>query len=421
MKWAHANRKLAVQGTWLLAVLLLAGWLGSLVHQTWPALAITAAVEVVVLLRMTRRLHARIDASRFIPDARYQRLRTRSRRLAKQLRNLRSAAATLPDAAVLLDGEGRVRWFNQASEHLLGLQRPRDRGVVLAERLAYTTLGPWLRKGARQPLNDVSAPNDSQLRLGVVTVPFGQHQRMLVARDISNLLRLQQVRQDFVANVSHELRTPLTVLHGYLDLIDPDQYSELSTIIIEMRLQSRRMGQIVEDLLMLSRLETRQELPEEPVAMAPLLATLMKEAKALSHDRHRIEMDAEDGVDLLGSTHELHSAFSNLLSNAVRYTPAEGCIRVSWKRTAEGACFSVRDSGHGIPANHLERLTERFYRVSSSRSRDSGGTGLGLSIVKHVLNRHDARLKIESEPGHGSTFSCLFNAARVLSSGERHA
>jgi two-component system phosphate regulon sensor histidine kinase PhoR len=238
---------------------------------------------------------------------------------------------------------------------------------------------------------------------------------MLLARDISHLNRLEQVRRDFVANVSHELRTPLTVIHGYLELLDPGDVPALAPVLGEMRTQSRRMGQIVEDVLTLSRLETQRHLPEEHVAMAPLLNTLRREAEALSQGRHRIELHDDAHTDLLGSPKDLHSAFSNLVSNAVRYTPSNGGIVIRWRRIAGGGAeYSVSDSGYGIPADHLARLTERFYRVSSSRSRETGGTGLGLSIVKHVLNLHQARLLVESEPGKGSTFTCVFAAARVL-------
>jgi two-component system phosphate regulon sensor histidine kinase PhoR len=181
-----------------------------------------------------------------------------------------------------------------------------------------------------------------------------------------------------------------------------------------MRAQSKRMGQIVEDLLTLSRLETQDHVADEHVQMAPLLASLRKEAEALSQGRHTVSLDMSTAFDVLGSPKDLHSAFSNLVSNAVRYTPTGGRIAIRWADVEGGAKFSVQDSGFGIPATHIARLTERFYRVSSSRSRDSGGTGLGLSIVKHVLNLHQARLVIESEPGKGSTFACVFGSDRLL-------
>ncbi|MGA9332834.1 MAG: phosphate regulon sensor histidine kinase PhoR [Rudaea sp.] len=342
----------------------------------------------------------------------------RARRLAAQLRNLLDAAASLPDALVLLDKADRVRWFNRAAQRLLGLRWPQDRGVVLSERLGETELGAWLRASSRESAADLIAPADDELNLSAMLIAFGERQRLLLARDITHVSRLEQVRRDFVANVSHELRTPLTVIHGYLELLNEDDVPALAPVLAEMRAQSRRMGQIVEDLLTLSRLEMQQRLPEEEqVALTPMLASLRKEAQALSQGRHRICVEDTAGVDLLGWPRELHSAFSNLVSNAVRYTPTGGEIDIRWRLIPEGAEYSVTDTGYGIPANHIARLAERFYRVSSSRSRETGGTGLGLSIVKHVLNLHQARLTISSVPGKGSTFACVFDGSRVVARG----
>ncbi len=340
--------------------------------------------------------------------------RTHARRLATHLRDLRAAACMLPDALVLLDRNGRVCWCNPAAEALLGIRWPRDRGVLLAERFANDEVGRWLRESGEDAGEDVASPSDPLVRLQMAMIPFGDHQQLLRARDVSHMTRLEQVRRDFVANVSHELRTPLTVIHGYLELLDPADVPALAPVLQEMRAQSQRMRQIVEDLLTLSRLEMEHKLPEEQVEMAPLLETLRREAEALSQGRHRITLEDQAHVDLLGSLKDLHSAFSNLVSNAVRYTAEGGSITIRWRRVPEGAEYSVTDTGYGIPAEHLSRLTERFYRVSSSRSRGTGGTGLGLSIVKHVLNLHDAQLRIESEPGQGSTFACVFDAARLL-------
>ncbi|MCB1613375.1 MAG: PAS domain-containing sensor histidine kinase, partial [Xanthomonadales bacterium] len=212
----------------------------------------------------------------------------------------------------------------------------------------------------------------------------------------------------FVANVSHELRTPLTVINGYMEALEPEELGELGGLFVQMRQQSRRMAHIVEDLLTLSRLEAQSMPVADQVAMRPLLGTILRDAQALSAGRHRIELCVSTELDLLGSGKDLHSAFSNLVVNAVRYTPDGGEIRLVWEMRDQDACFSVSDTGPGIPAQHLPRLTERFYRVSNSRSRDSGGTGLGLAIVKHVLNSHGARLEIESRVGEGSCFRCVF-------------
>lgn len=339
--------------------------------------------------------------------------RVRARHLLTQLRDLRAAAASLSDALVLLDADGRLRWCNASAQRLLGIAWPRDRSSVLAEHFGNHELGAWLQEGSTRP-EEVAAPVDPEMRLQVELIPYGRHRHLLLARDISRVTRLEQVRRDFVANVSHELRTPLTVIHGYLELLDAEDTPALAPVLKEMRVQSQRMRQIVEDLLELSRLEMQPSLPGERVAMVPLLITLQREAEALSQGRHRIKLEDDAHVDLAGSPKDLHSAFSNLVSNAVRYTPEGGAITIRWRRAGSGAEYSVTDSGYGIPAEHLARLTERFYRVSSSRSRATGGTGLGLSIVKHVLNLHDACLRIESQPGKGSTFTCVFDAARLL-------
>jgi two-component system phosphate regulon sensor histidine kinase PhoR len=266
---------------------------------------------------------------------------------------------------------------------------------------------------------DVPSPIDAGIRLSLRLIPYSDELWLLVARDVSKMMRLEQMRRDFVANVSHELRTPLTVVHGYLDMLDPGDQPEWAPILSEMRHQSQRMTQLVEDLLTLSRLEAQDGVVDESVAMEPMLATLGREAEALSQRRHTITVEDDAHVDLWGSNRELHSAFSNLVANAVRYTPANGSIAIHFALdTGGGAALSVRDSGYGIPAAHLPRITERFYRVSTSRSRESGGTGLGLAIVKHILQLHQARLGVDSEVGRGSTFTCHFGAERVHPRGQ---
>jgi two-component system, OmpR family, phosphate regulon sensor histidine kinase PhoR len=402
------------------ALLIAGGVVGALAGSTLAGIAVIAVLEIVVLLSLFRHMAGPMLQSPATPHPEHDRLMTRTRRIASRLRDLRSAAGSLPDGVVLLDHAQHVRWFNHAAEELLGLKGQRDRGRFITEVLKNTELADWLDDGAREPLTDVTAPGHPNRHITATLLPFGSRQRVLLARDTSHLTRLEQIRRDFVANVSHELRTPLTVIHGYLELLDPEDVPELAPVLDEMRAQSKRMGQIVEDLLTLSRLETQDHLAEEHVQMTPLLASLRKEAEALSQGRHTISLDVATGYDLLGSTKDLHSAFGNLVGNAVRYTPTGGKIAIRWAAIDGGARFSVQDSGFGIPAAHIARLTERFYRVSSSRSRDSGGTGLGLSIVKHVLNLHQARLSIESEPGKGSTFACVFNTDRLLDGSRMH-
>ncbi|HVI58989.1 MAG TPA: phosphate regulon sensor histidine kinase PhoR [Luteimonas sp.] len=422
--WTRTLGRLAL----VLAVALVAGLL---LGYPWPALAIAALGVVAWHYWKLRDLLARLTArQRFEPapgDGVWNELdrllhrgqdemRGRKRRLVDMLRAYSAAAAALPDAVVVVERNSqRMRWFNDAATRLLGLRYPDDIDAALGERLQPLPVSRWLAAGRHaEPLLDVASPVDASVRLSLRLIPYSDELWLLVARDVSKVMRLEQMRRDFVANVSHELRTPLTVVHGYLDMLDPQDHPEWAPMLDEMRRQSQRMTRLVEDLLTLSRLEAQDGVVDEAVAMAPMLATLRREAEALSQRRHQVDVEDAAGVDLWGSTRELHSAFSNLVANAVRYTPAGGSIAIAFARAPDGgATLSVRDSGLGIPAAHLPRITERFYRVSTSRSRESGGTGLGLSIVKHILQLHQARLEIESEVGRGSTFTCRFGPERV--------
>ncbi|NUS61781.1 MAG: phosphate regulon sensor histidine kinase PhoR [Lysobacter sp.] len=430
------------QRTWgktlgqLAAVLGGAVVVGVLVGYPWPVVTFAALGIVAWHYARLHGVLSRLSAGNRVPppsgDGVWNELdrllhrsqsdvRARKRRLIAMLRAYRAAAMALPDAVVVLERNSqRVQWFNPAANSLLGLRYPRDVGAPLGERLHSMSLSRWLAAGRNaEPLMDTASPVDATTRLSLRLIPYSEELWLLVARDVTKLMRLEHMRRDFVANVSHELRTPLTVVHGYLELLDPAEQPDWAPMLAEMQRQSQRMTQLVEDLLTLSRLEAQDGVVDDPVSMASMLATLRREAEALSQGRHRIVVEdgtAESGhpLDLRGSTKELHSAFSNLVSNAVRYTPAGGTITVRFTPDGDGAQLAVNDTGYGIPAAHLPRITERFYRVSTSRSRESGGTGLGLAIVKHVLNLHGARLSIDSEVGQGSTFAGHFPADRVL-------
>ena len=416
-----------------LALVLVVGLgVGLLAGQPWLALTVAALGVVAwhywklrnVLLRLTARQRLEppqgegvwneLDRLLFRSQSE---MRARKRRLLSMLRAYRAAAAALPDAVVVVERNSqRVLWFNEAATPLLGLRYPHHQNASIVGALQPLPMSQWLAAGRNaEPMMDVASPANPDLRLSLRLIPYSDELWLLVARDVTRTMRLEHMRRDFVANVSHELRTPLTVVHGYLEMLDPADNPEWAPMLAEMQRQSQRMTQLVEDLLTLSRLEAREALPEEHVAMAPMLATLRREAEALSQGKHRIDVKDEAGVDLWGSNKELHSAFSNLVSNAIRYTPAGGEILVRFAADAGGATLSVRDSGYGIPAAHLPRITERFYRVSTSRSRESGGTGLGLAIVKHVLGLHGARLEIASEVGRGSEFACRFGPERIHS------
>ncbi len=415
-----------------LAILLALGLaVGLLLGQVWPTLTVTALGIVGWHYWRLRRVLGRLTSRRRYPPPQgvgvwnemdrllhdnQQAMRERKRRLVAMLRAYRAAAAALPDAVVVLERNSqRILWFNESATPLLGLAHPQDSGQPLGNCLQGMQVSHWLSLGRNaEPLHDIPSPATPGMRLNLRLIPYSDELWMLVAKDVTKMMRLEQMRRDFVANVSHELRTPLTVVHGYLDMLDPEEHPDLAPILLEMQRQSQRMTQLVEDLLTLSRLEAQEGIEDEHVSMSSMLVNLGREAEALSKGRHQIEIVDSAQVDLRGSTKELHSAFSNLVSNAVRYTPAGGSIRVGFALEGRRAVLSVRDSGYGIPDTHLARLSERFYRVSTSRSRESGGTGLGLAIVKHVLQLHQARLSIESEVGRGSCFSCRFGAERVL-------
>ncbi len=408
----------------LIVALVIGIWLNAV---AWALLIVVSAALAIGLIRL-RNLALTLISRQRIGDAhragifdwvqnvaRERQLSAvrEKRRLIGVLRAFRDAAAALPDAVVVLDTQHRIQWFNGAATSLLGLKYPRDIGSRLTDCVQAPRFAEWLTTQATEPLNDLAAPVSDDLRLSLSLIHYTDKQFLLVARDISQLMRLEQVRRDFVANVSHELRTPLTVVHGYLDMIEPEQIPEYESIMHELRNQSRRMTQIVEDLLTLSSLEARVDLPQERISMRSLLEALRRETVAMSQGAHVVNAELIGPHDLYGSPKELHSAFSNLASNAVRYTPAGGQITLRWDSDSNGARLSVIDTGYGVAAQHLPRLTERFYRVSTSRSRSTGGTGLGLSIVKHVLQLHHAHLEISSEPGRGSTFACVFAPAQL--------
>ncbi len=347
---------------------------------------------------------------------REQSARKRSRRLLGLLRAYRQAGAALHDGALIIQrNSSEIVWFNKSAKRFLNLSYPRSLGTNFLRHLDNARVHEWfLAADTEEALMDLACPHDESIRLSLRLLPYSNEQFLVVVRDVSKLMQLEHMRRDFVANVSHELRTPLTVVHGYLDMMEPDDNPEFAPMIEEMRRQSTRMAQLVEDLLTLSRLDAQETLHEEVIPMHAMLTTLRREAEALSQGHHSIHIEDHAQCDLIGAHKELHSAFSNLVSNAVRYTPLKGQITIIFEQAADKTLrFSVKDSGYGIPAQHIPRITERFYRVSTSRSRESGGTGLGLSIAKHVLSLHQAHLEIESVVGRGSQFTCVFNASRA--------
>ena len=343
-----------------------------------------------------------------------------SQDLAWQLDRFRGTVNTLPDAVVILDPSGRLDWSNPAAGNLLDITWPDSQGRLLTDLAPDPVLGEYLASGDFALPLIITSPVSRAKILSVFITPL-KHEAdrlMLVARDITRQYYLDTARRDFVANVSHELRTPLTVISGLAEQLnmaapDPATLSRSTELILQ---QARRMSELVSDLLALSRLEVQQKsIPDEHVPIAELLTTIVEEARALSGAaQHVLQLDIRSPKDLRGNAKELHTAFSNLVSNAVRHTPKQAEVSICWQVDQAGAHFSVTDTGEGIAPRHIPRLTERLYRVDASHSRDTGGTGLGLAIVKHVLERHEAELEIISTVGGGSTFSCHFPSARVI-------
>lgn len=350
---------------------------------------------------------------------------SRARQESQQrLQDMLAAIQASPNGVVLLDPDGRIEWCNQTAAQHLGLDVTRDLRQYVANLIrdpgfsAYATAGDF---NADVLVAGRASTPSRPVRLSLQLHPYGQGRRLLLSRDITLIEQAEAMRRDFVANVSHEMRTPLTVLAGFVETLQTLDLSpqEVRRYLDLMATQSQRMQSLVSDLLTLSRLEG-SPLPglSESIPVQTLMTQCEFDATALSsymgRIQHRLEFDLQGAAELIGAGSELQSAFSNLVSNAVRYTPASGQIRVTWRLLPDGGGeFAVQDSGPGIAAEHLPRLTERFYRVDRSRSRESGGTGLGLAIVKHVAQRHGATLKIDSIVGQGSRFAVVLPAARV--------
>eukprot|EP00119_Amphimedon_queenslandica_P021629 XP_019862048.1 PREDICTED: uncharacterized protein LOC109590593 [Amphimedon queenslandica] len=344
--------------------------------------------------------------------------RKRKKRLRKFVNRFEQVSEVMPDAVVILDRSGIIHWMNQAADRLLGLAHPRDTGQPILHLLRQPSLSDYLEAEEFDEPLEIESPLDDALRLSVRIVPYGQGQLLMLVRDISAIHRLEAIRKDFVANVSHELRSPLTVILGYLEAFEGDENlpAELQKPMERMHLQAIRMCSIIEDLLSLSRLERVSSSAEyDKVDIAATIAMVVRDVQALGAKGHLLECEVEEGLSLKGNAGELYSAISNIAFNALRHTEAPGRIRISWSADPFGqASLRISDTGEGIESHHLARLTERFYRIDKARSLGSGGTGLGLAIVRHVLTRHDAQLIIESEPGVGSRFSCIFPAVRTI-------
>src|SRR5215469_10081898 len=349
----------------------------------------------------------------------HRRKRFHKQRFVQLMRQLQRSTAALPNGVVILNAQREIIWFNRMAARLLDLRRTADLGLRIENLVRSPQFARYLEIGDFASPIVIRTTTGEDCYLSMQVAPYGDGQLLLLVSDVSRQMRLEAVRRDFVANASHELRSPLTVISGYLETLAQDQAvdADLQGPIAEMRRQAERMTAIIRDLLELSRLEESDEVVGgEPIDIGALSALLRKDVLARPEHPRELRVRIDSTAQLVGDEPEIHSALSNLVDNAAKYTPAEGSLEIRWSVDEDGGHFSVSDTGMGIPPEHIPRLTERFYRVDPGRSRSTGGSGLGLAIVKHVLQRHGATLEVQSTLGAGSTFTCHFPAERIVMS-----
>ncbi len=419
----------------LLGVMLISGSIGFVIHHfqlvLLSGLLLYSSKHVYLLIKLTNQIARGQSLSDAYPigiwgqiyqeiDRQRNRSRKRKRTLNRYMNRFRKVASAIPDAYVLLDKSAKIEWANQAARHLLQVTWPRDEGVLLTNLLSHPDIEHHLEAADYNRPLELPSPVNKAIILSLRITPFGskKNQRLVVARDITDLYHLNQARRDFVSNVSHELRTPLTVISGFLENLRENHPLPFQERPFQLMFeQAGRMNTLINDLLLLSKLEMGEHPSNEtPVPAPDLIKRIIVQARLLAEQKggYTIEQEVDENLWLVGNENELQSAFSNLIFNAIIHTPVKTAIRVSWQKDQENASFSVSDTGPGIPEQHLPRLTERFYRVDKGRSRQSGGTGLGLAIVKHVLNRHSGELIVASKEGAGSQFTCCFPAVMTL-------
>ena len=360
-------------------------------------------------LGMWSEIFDRITALQKLNRKRYEQYQT-------VIDDFQGMADAFPDATIVIDSGGMITWFNDQAVQLLGLQDPADRGQAVTNLIREPGFTDWLAVQDKvESKLEIPCPVDDNITLQISVARFRKNHRLLILRDISDIQNLDRVRRDFLANVSHELRTPLTVLIGYLELMHHQQDATDPKAVKRMYKQARQMHALLEDLLELSRLQDAEVINSDAdVDIPAMLTQLNEQAEEYSRGNHKLRFKIQQDLKMSGIENDLRSAFQNLLTNAINYTPSGGKITAKWEESDEGLVFSVKDSGIGIPHRDIPRLTERFYRVGSDRARRTGGTGLGLAIVKHVLNSHEARLEITSELGKGSEIRCVFPLGRKI-------
>jgi len=389
-------------------------WLGLLLHRLYDLDRVLDGKKTRTIVATTglwAELLAKVERYKSKASA-------RKKKYHRLLREVRASTGALSDAGVILNDENEIQWFNAAATRLLGLESGRDVGQRIDNLVRHPDFVAYLND-ADDGVIDLPAPKDPIGRLSVQIIPYSRRQRLAIFRDVTHEFRVERTRRDFVANASHELRSPLTVFGGYLDAMLDDETipPAWNGPLAEMQRQVDRMTRIIRDLLELSRLESMDgDAVHDFVDVAGMLKSIAEEFR-LSSSGLSLDVDVDENCALLGDETQLHSIFYNLISNAVRFTPDDGRVEISWGRAPDGARFRVEDSGVGMPEEVIPRVTERFFRVDPGRSRASGGTGLGLAIVKHALQRHGATLTITSQPEQGSTFSCHFPEERAVSRG----
>lgn len=411
----------------LAVLLVLAAVAGFVFDAVLSALLLAAGGYIGWCLWQMRRLNQWLDGDRKeappeasglwgeVFDAVYH-MRRRQKREKKNLQavinRVQETTSALKDGVILLDWRGYLDWWNPSAQRLLGFYNS-DQGQSIINFIRHPRFVDYFEAGDYSEPLDIPSPRFAAKRLQFQITRFGKNERLVVVRDITQLYHLEQMRKDFVANVSHELRTPLTVIAGYLETLEDNNSNPAwQKPLAQMQQQARRMSLLINDLIVLSKLETTDTaFNQKPIALAPLLHTIKTEAQVLAQEkRQSIALECPESLQVMGNEKELHSAFSNLVINAVKYTPEQGKISIRAWRSGPSVYVSVSDNGVGFDAKHIPHLTERFYRVDPSRNSGTGGTGLGLAIVKHVLLRHDAELQIESVPGKGSVFTCVLPA-----------
>ncbi len=415
--------------TSLLSIIAASAVSGAFFNQSLLFVALALFTYIIFMLRNAFKLQDWLEQKKDLPDAWgywgeiFNELHILERQKYKQqkvlsvaLSRFKKAAEALPNGVVILSQYNVIEWVNPVASSLLGINYPQDAGQKINNLIRHPDFQRYMIKNNFSKTITLPAPENADNTLTMQIIPFGYKQKMIFCRDITHIHKLEEMRTNFVSNVSHEMRSPLTVLSGYLEMFSdkpPKDEKNFKLAIDNMYQQAMRMQRLVTDLLALSKMETAPVEHTKSVIISTLLISLKENAEVLGQGKHhKISLQADEQLNLRGNSDELHSLFANLINNAVRYTPENGTISISWQKINNEAVFSVTDNGPGIAAHHIPHLTERFYRADIDRSRESGGTGLGLAIVKYAVERHDGRLIISSTLGQGSTFSCYFPSQR---------